>query len=106
MISYNRKIFANRLASLRLKKGASAREMSLSIGQSPNYINKIEGEKTYPSMTVFFQICEYLDITPKEFFDIGPSTPVNLSDLFRELDSLDDTVIGHILAIAQELNKK
>ena len=32
--------FATRIAELRSKKGVSAREMSLSIGQSQSYINK------------------------------------------------------------------
>ena len=56
--------FAVRLAKLRLKKGVSARDMSLSIGQNPGYINSIENGKSLPSMAGFFFICEYLDITP------------------------------------------
>lgn len=33
-----REDFCKRLAQLRINKGVSARDMSLSIGQSPNYI--------------------------------------------------------------------
>ena len=44
-----REDFCKRLAQLRINKGVSARDMSLSIGQSPNYINGIEGGKNYPS---------------------------------------------------------
>jgi len=36
------KDFSLRLARLREKKGVSARDMSLSIGQNPGYINNIE----------------------------------------------------------------
>lgn len=61
--------FAKRLCKLRQKKGASARDMSLSLGQNAGYINNIESGNNLPSMTVFFYICEYLEITPKEFFD-------------------------------------
>jgi len=53
--------FALGLAQLRNKKGVSARDMSLSIGQNAGYINTIESGKAFPSMTVFFYICEYLD---------------------------------------------
>jgi len=53
--------FALVLAQLRNKKGVSARDMSLSIGQNAGYINTIESGKAFPSMTVFFYICEYLD---------------------------------------------
>ena len=62
--------FCERLTQLRLKKGVSARDMSLSLGQSESYINRIESKKMLPSMSVFFYICDYLGITPKEFFDI------------------------------------
>lgn len=60
---------ATRLTQLRIQKGVSAREMSLSLGQAPNYINTIENRKSLPSMQAFFFICEYLNITPQEFFD-------------------------------------
>lgn len=58
-----------RLAKLRVAKGVSARDMSLSLGQNENYINMIENKRNNPSMEVFFNICEFLNITPQEFFD-------------------------------------
>lgn len=48
--------FCRRLAELRIKKGVSARDMSLSIGQSAGYINNIENGKNFPSMMGFFYI--------------------------------------------------
>lgn len=60
--------FRNKLAMLRKQKGVSAREMSLALGQSESYINRIEKGKMLPSMTLFFKICEYFEITPKEYF--------------------------------------
>ena len=62
-------LFYDRLIKLRERKGVSAREMSLAIGQSPGYINGLENRYGFPSMQVFFYICEYLDVTPSEFFD-------------------------------------
>ena len=64
--------FAKRLTELRMNKGVSARDMSLSIGQSPGYINNIENGVNFPSMAVFFYICDYLGVTPMEFFDFTP----------------------------------
>jgi transcriptional regulator with XRE-family HTH domain len=43
--------FYQRLVALRVQKGVSARDMSLSLGQSESYINKIENKRTLPSMT-------------------------------------------------------
>ena len=46
--------FVKRLIELRLNKGVSARDMSLSLGQSAGYINNIENGINYPSMSLFF----------------------------------------------------
>ena len=67
--------FIKRLIELRINKGVSARDMSLSIGQSAGYINNIENGVNYPSMAVFFYICDYLEVTPKEFFDTEAVNP-------------------------------
>ena len=42
------KDFSLRLAKLREEKGVSARDMSLSMGQNPGYINNIESGKSMP----------------------------------------------------------
>ncbi len=60
--------FSDRIAELRIQKNVSVREMSLALGQNESYINRIENKKSFPSMQVFFYICEYLDVTPKDFF--------------------------------------
>ena len=64
-----RRVFSRRLRQLRAEKGVSQGKMSLDLGMTENYIYNIENDYAYPTMTVFFAICEYLDITPKEFFD-------------------------------------
>ena len=38
--------FAERLTDLRIQKGVSARDMSLSMGQTSSYINNIENKTT------------------------------------------------------------
>ncbi len=61
--------FANRLRELRNKKNLSAREMSIALGQNVNYVNLIENGKRFPSLQGFFLLCEYLEISPSDFFD-------------------------------------
>jgi len=97
------KEFSNRLSMLRIKKGVSARDMSLSIGQSPSYINNIETGVSFPSMTVFFYICEYLGITPKEFFDTESSDPVKEKELLSAIKGLSSENLTHLIAIAKNL---
>ncbi|MEA4968922.1 MAG: helix-turn-helix transcriptional regulator [Candidatus Pelethousia sp.] len=95
-----------RLAQLRMQRGVSARDMSLSIGLADNYINAIENKKSLPSMTVFFYICEYLGVTPQEFFDEGNSSPEKLWELTEQARKLDDTALTYIIGIMRELNNK
>lgn len=97
--------FTNRLTELRITKGVSARDMSLSLGQNPNYINSIESGKSLPSMTVFFYICEYLDIEPKDFFDIENKNPKKLNEIIQNLEKLNDEQLIHIGAIIKDLAK-
>lgn len=70
-LNTNEDFFASRLASLRQKQNVSARKMSLALEQNSSYINRIENKKAFPSMQVFFQICDYLDVTPGDFFERG-----------------------------------
>lgn len=95
-----------RLAKLRMQKGVSARDMSLSLGQANNYINNVENKKTLPSMQSFFYICEYLGVTPQEFFDEGNPNPTGLNEFITEAKKLDSQTMSYILGIMKELNSK
>ena len=101
----NEKDFALRLAQLREKKGVSARDMSLSMGQNPGYINNIESGKSLPSLTGFFYICEYLKIAPAEFFDPGSADPTKLRTIVSDLKLLSDTQLDIISALVKDLSK-
>ena len=98
--------FAIRLSKLRMNKGVSARDMSLSIGQNAGYINSIENGKALPSMSGFFFICEYLGITPQEFFDGDLSQPLAMRELVNNLKRLDEKQFNNIASIVEELAKK
>lgn len=88
--------FPLRLAQLRAKKGVSARDMSLSLGQNAGYINNIESGKALPSMGTFFYICEYLNITPSAFFDAETSNPEKMDSLIQKLKMLNDAQLDSI----------
>lgn len=95
-----------RLAKLRALKGVSARDMSLSLGQANNYINNIENKKSVPAMQSFFYICEYLGVTPQEFFDEENACPQTLQEFMTEAKKLDSKSMEYILGIMKELNSK
>ena len=81
------KEFSLRLAKLRTQKGVSARDMSLSMGQNPGYIN----------------ICDYLDITARDFFDDGNEYPEQLRTVFQDMQKLSPEQIQNIHAIVKGL---
>ncbi|MBQ7920783.1 MAG: helix-turn-helix transcriptional regulator [Lachnospiraceae bacterium] len=97
--------FCKRLAQLRMLKGVSARDMSLSIGQNAGYINNIENGKALPSMANFFYICDYLEITPMDFFDFESSRPKEAATLYSSLNKLSDSQFNNIREIITDLVK-
>ena len=100
------KDFSLRLAQLREKKGVSARDMSLSIGQNPGYINNIESGKSMPSLSGIFYICDYLGITPSEFFDLESQNPTRLNDVIKDLKRLNDKQLEAISTIIKDIIKE
>ena len=98
-------LFYKRLVELRLNKGVSARDMSLSIGQSAGYINALENKKGMPSLTVLFYICEYLDVTPSEFFDEGNGYPSDLNEIVEDLRHLNRSYLQSIGSIIKGLRR-
>ena len=92
-----------RIAQLRTQKGVSARDMSLSLGQNSSYINQIENKKALPSLQGLFYICEYFEITPQQFFDVGNDSPVRLSELMEDLKKLDDHTLEAVSVIAKKM---
>ncbi len=94
--------FCKRLTELRMEKGVSARDMSLSIGQNESYINRIENRKMMPSMTAFFYICDYFDITPGEFFHTEEIQSKDILDAAKKLQTMEPDKRKLILELIQK----
>lgn len=69
MANIDEKFIGNRITQLRELKNISERKMSLDLGHSASYIHSIACGRALPSMSEFLYICEYLGVTPQEFFD-------------------------------------
>lgn len=98
--------FPERIAELRMQKNVSARDMSLSLGQSASYINKIENGHIMPSMAGFFYICEYLDVTPQQFFDASAHAPARAREIRQYMERLTPAQAEHILQVVRDLGEK
>ena len=102
----NEDTFASRLTSLREQKKVSAREMSLDLGQNGSYINRIENRKAFPSMQCFFYICDYLQISPQEFFDDKSQDPHTLKELMEASKTLSPKQLELVANIVLEFQKR
>ena len=99
------KSLGTRVAQLRTAKRVSARDMSLSIGQGAAYIHNIENRKTMPSMRGFLFICEYFNISPKDFFDMDSANPEMLNTIIADLKALSSEQLSNIAGIVKDLKK-
>lgn len=100
--------FYKRIAELRIEMApkVSAREMSLALGQSPGYMNKIENGNAFPTMVLFHEICEYFNILPGEFFETGNQNPAFMNQLIADLKTLDAKELKAISALVDTLKRK
>jgi transcriptional regulator with XRE-family HTH domain len=85
----NAEFVRERITQLRLQKGVSEYKMSYDLGHSRGYINNISSGKSLPSMTEFFAICEYFDITAIEFFQGNVASPKLLRETIQDLEALN-----------------
>ena len=96
----------DRITQLRLKKGVSEYKMSYDLGHSRGYINNISSGKTLPSMTEFFAICDYFEITPVEFFDAKTANPKLSRSVLQLLEQLDEDDLELTLINIKRLLRK
>ena len=75
------------------------------MGQNPGYINNIESGKSKPSLEGFFFMCDYLSITPSEFFDIESSNPSKLDEIISDMKKLNEKQLDTIATLVKELIK-
>ena len=68
-------------------------------------INSIENAVNYPSMTVFFYICEYLGITPAEFFETDSVNPSKETELAQAVRGLSNQQLDTLITLAKGLKK-
>lgn len=87
-----------RITSLRMMKGVSEYAMSLDLGKSRGYINNISSGKSLPSLSELFNICDYLEISVRDFFNSADKTPektARILDMYPKMNEEDKDVVLH-----------
>lgn len=90
-----------RLTDLRLKAGISEYQLSLGLGLSKGYVQQISSGKALPSMKHFFDICEFFQISPSEFFDVENRDPALTKELIAAAHNLDEEQMKLLIDVAR-----
>lgn len=102
----NSRFIQERISILRTKKGVSEYRMSLDLGHSKGYIQSISSGKSFPSVPELLYICDYLGVSPKEFFDEEPDDPQLVRQLYNLTKDMPDEDLKVLINMAERLNEK
>lgn len=103
----NPKFVQERITELRLSRDISEYKLSKDLGYSKGYIQSISSGKTLPSVEALYEICDYFQISLKEFFDDG-SVPDSglIRDLLSEIRKLSSNEQYSLYRFLQERRKR
>lgn len=93
----------DRISRLREDKQVSERKMSLDLGHSTSYIRSITSGRALPSMSEFLYICEYLGVTPMEFFNEEKSTTLTQQKAIDYIYTMSDEDISLMIVFIERM---
>ena len=100
------KDFADRITELREQKGLTERELSIALGEAPEFMYKIENRDQLLLVADFFEICSRLEITPQEFFDYENFSLSATDELIKNIRKLDYRQTNIVLEVVKSMNKE
>ena len=100
------KFIRDRISALRMQRGISEYKMSVDLGHSKSYIQSISSGRALPSMAEFLYICDYLGVTPLEFFDTEAAAPQLVHELCTLAKGMEREDLEALLAMARRIRTK
>ena len=89
-------LLRSRITDLRIKKDVSEHKMSLDLGKSGSYIRSITSGRSLPSAVELFNIIEYFDMTPAEFFEPFTDKKINSQAIIKTIQEADSEYIAKL----------
>lgn len=96
----------NRVCTIRTAKKLSARNLSLELGMSTEYINQLESGRLKPSLEFLLNFCDYFNMTVGEFFDETVKYPIETKEIVSELNKLPPDALPQIYNLLKLINKE
>ena len=100
-----KEFISRRFYNIRAAKNISARQLSLELGQSSQYINQIENGHKMPSIEGLINFCNHFEISVAEFFNREEQYPIQYKALIKELNRLDSDEVDEIMTIAKRYSR-
>lgn len=100
----NVSFISDRITELRLKKNISECKMSLELGHNKTYIQNISSGKSLPSINEFLSICDYLGVSPKEFFDTDTAEIQRIHRLVYYARTLSPESLDLLIEVANQFS--
>ena len=86
----------SRITELRMQKNVSEHKMSLDLDKSGSYIRGITSGIALPSVRELFNIIDYFEITPAEFFAPLDDSQTPYARLCEKLRGMDEGRLAKI----------
>lgn len=102
----NFQFIRDRISVLRTKKNVSEYRMSTDLGHSKSYMQSISSGRSMPSLGEFLYICEYLGVTPREFFDEDIKEPQLVQKLYELTRNMSQEDLDVLISTAERLNNR
>lgn len=94
-----------RITQLRIRKNVSEHRMSLDLDKSGSYIRGITSGVSLPSLKELFNIMNYFNMTPAEFFSPTQAEPAYYHQVCQRLRELDEEDLKKVDMLLDWLGK-
>lgn len=94
-----------RITQLRIRKNVSEHRMSLDLDKSGSYIRGITSGVSLPSLKELFNIMNYFNMTPAEFFSPTQTEPAYYHQVCQRLRELDEEDLKKVDMLLDWLGK-
>ena len=102
----NESFIQERIMELIANSGESERSFSYKLGRSHGYLSNITAGRALPSMNDFLEICNLLQISPKDFFDNEMPPSNRIHKAINGLKKLNKNDLDLVLSIIDRLQTK
>lgn len=101
----NKNFIKERINYIRTSNKISARNLSLELGMSSEYINQLESGRLTPSVDFLINFCEYFNIKLSDFFDDEQKYPLEYQKLITNLNKLKKEEVEAVINIVDVIVK-